>query len=370
MPRTTPVRWTVVARSIYRGPSSFKVQWRERGCMRYQFFPLETPLSTLRTFRDAQTQTRAPRAPVTAITFAADAAEWLATREGRSCYPSDRAHVKPWLAAFETKSRHAITDGAVNKLVTAWTRADVKPREIRHRLQVFKAIYKFHDPRAQTPADFVKPGKIVDEDPVLVDATTIMTVAANLLEQERRGRLRDGKTRGRFLVEATCGQRPVQIMRAQPGDVQLPPLGQSALGLWLVRRAKGGKPVRLVLNPEQVAAWRVFVAADAWGVFDRRSYGRALRTSGFPADVPPYRLRHSTLQAATDAGVDFGQVQAMAGHTSPVTTRRFYAKHSPTGGVAAVLSGRFTATTADPFAPSPQHWTKAERQAERLKARA
>jgi integrase len=369
MPRTTPVRWKAVLQNVYRGPASFKVQWRDGGQMRYQSFPLNTDLAVLRTFRDTQRRNSSPAAAGASGTFAQDAEAWLKTRKGRSCYASDRSHVKPWLVLFATRSRYAIEDGAIAAVVATWQRDGVKPREIRHRLQVLRSIFHLANPRGPTPADYVTPGKIEQEDPELVSATTITAVAANLLEQERGGRLRDGKTRARFLVEATCGQRPVQIMRAQPGDVQLPPVpGTADAGLWLVRRAKGGKPGRLVLNPDMVAAWRMFIAADAWGKYDRRSYGRALRTSGFPAHVPPYRLRHSTLQEATDAGVDFGQVQAVAGHTSPETTRRFYARHSPTSGVAAALTGRFTAPAVDLFAASPKHWTKAERKAARRPA--
>ena len=374
MPRTTAVRWMHVSRNIYRGPASYKVQWRDHGRYCYEFFPLSTDLGVLRRFRDDQEGRSTPSRDRDAGppgTWAEDVAAWLTTRDGRSCYASDRSHVKPWVAAFGDRSRHAITDGDVATTVALWERDGVKPREIRHRLQVLRSVCKLADPRAPTPADYVKVGKIEREDPKLVSAGLIATVAAQLLEQEAKGRLRDGKTRARFLVEATCGQRPVQIMRAQPGDVQLPAIADpQAFGWWQVRRAKGGKPVRLALNPEMVQAWRLFIAADAWGVFDRRSYGKALRTSGFPTDIPPYNLRHSTLQEATNAGGDFGQVSAVAGHMSPETTRRFYVRHSPTAGVTALLSGRFTGASADPFAPSPTHWTKAERKAEQKAARA
>jgi site-specific recombinase XerC len=368
MPRTTPIRWTKVARNIFRGPASVRVRWKSHGRACFQSFPLETDLGVLRAFRDDQERSATPgvTTAVAAGSFAQDVEEWLRTREGRSCYASDRSHVKPWVAAFGTRSRYAITDGDAAKTVALWERDGVKPREVRHRLQVLRSVFKLADPRAPTPADYVKVGKVEREDPKLVSAGLIATVAAQLLEQEQKGRLRDGKTRARFLVEATCGQRPVQIMRAQPGDVQLPAIADpQVFGWWQVRRAKGGKPVRLALNPEMVQAWRLFIAADAWGVYDRRSYGKALRTSGFPADIPPYNLRHSTLQEATNAGGDFGQVSAVAGHMSPETTRRFYVRHSPTAGVTALLSGRFTGASADPFAASPTHWTKADRKAAR-----
>jgi integrase len=120
------------------------------------------------------------------------------------------------------------------------------------------------------------------------------------------------------VVLATTGQRPAQLMRAQPGDVQLED------GLWIVRSAKGAPAHTITLNGEMVSAWRAFLAADAWGPYDSSLHARRVHAAGWPKAVRPYNLRHSVMIDALSRGVDLGDVQGLAGHTSPATTRRFY----------------------------------------------
>ena len=63
---------------------------------------------------------------------------------------------------------------------------------------------------------------------------TLRAVAAAFVEREQKGLLRSRKTRARFLVLATTGRRPCEVMRAKPEDVNI------EVRVWVPRDAKGG----------------------------------------------------------------------------------------------------------------------------------
>jgi integrase len=160
---------------------------------------------------------------------------------------------------------------------------------------------------------------------------TIRLVAASL-RRGLKGRKRHGprrtlaftqfpapdKTYARFLVRATTGQRPAQIMRAEPGDVDL------KRKLWFVRPVKGGTMIPLPLNREMVDAWKAFIKAKAWGSFDVVSFAKLLRRHGWPKGVRPYNLRHTFAIDHLLQGTSLGDVQGLLGHKDISTTRQVY----------------------------------------------
>jgi integrase len=155
---------------------------------------------------------------------------------------------------------------------------------------------------------------------------TIVAVERTLRARELAGVLRDATARARFMVIASCGVRPSEVMRAQPDDVDL------ERRVWRVRDGKGGyRPGGLYLIDDMLAAWRVFVAAAAWGPFREGSWVRTLRAAGWPATLRPYHLRHSVGIELSEAGTDLADIAAFLGHTRVQTTRSHY---------VPVLSGR------------------------------
>jgi integrase len=81
---------------------------------------------------------------------------------------------------------------------------------------------------------------------VAVPHATIAAVAAQLEEHERRGWLRSAKTRARFMVLASTGKRPSELMRAQPHDVDF------VRRVWTVRDGKGGWSPGIYLNDDML----------------------------------------------------------------------------------------------------------------------
>ena len=94
--------------------------------------------------------------------------------------------------------------------------------------------------------------------------------------------------------------------------------------VWIVRDGKGGKSPGIYLNKDMLAAWRVFIAAKAWGRFSVNSLARRLYNAGWPRSVRPYNLRHTVGLELSERGVDLADIQAMMGHKRISTTRQHY----------------------------------------------
>jgi integrase len=135
----------------------------------------------------------------------------------------------------------------------------------------------------------------------------------------------------------STGKRPIEIMRAQPEDVNL------EARVWIPRDAKGGHTIGVYLNDDQLAAWKLFAEADAWGPFNLGNFGRVLRTAGWPKGLRPYQARHSTWIAAAERGVDLADISAGAGHKDMRLTRRVYSPvlNSRLQAMSERLDGRF-----------------------------
>jgi integrase len=284
-------------------------------------------------------------------TLDVDAADYLEQIKGRAGSAADRSHLRAWLAVVvpgESKplgelDRSQITAGHVNKTIALWSTAAsphairrvrvagyaratqsikdhvraapatsgfvVAARTIRHRCRVLADLYHTLDgAQAPTPVDEAKVPAIPKTPPVVLPAKTMQTVLTKLAQL-------DVPTFARFAVVTTTGQRPCQVARAKPEDVNLKER------TWLVRDAKGEQAHPITLNDTQAAAWKTFIAAKAWGAFDTGKYGKLIHAAGWPKGIKPYAARHSIAREAIRRGISLGDVQALLGHADPSTTR-------------------------------------------------
>jgi site-specific recombinase XerD len=106
-----------------------------------------------------------------------------------------------------------------------------------------------------------------------------------------------------------------------------------------VPTAKGGRQFRIIpLNDDGVAAWREFIAAKAWGEYDKEGLRSALTRAAKKEmkaaalekrEIPNvtklrvYDLRHSVATELLKNGADLADVQEFLGHTTPRMTRRY-----------------------------------------------
>lgn len=290
-------------------------------------FPLAVDLPFLRAQRAqleadlrAELQQREPAAA--RGTWRGDVRTYLArvrSRLDRETYGSRASELRAWTAIFGDRPRLQVRAAEVERAIGAWREVGLSPKTILNRVGTLKHVFRVLDGRrARTPADDVIVPKSKRVRPRPVDPGVIRTVIARLIRQERRGQLRDAKTRARFLVRVTTGQRPTQIMATRPGDVDL------ERRVWHVPPAKGGEAIPLYLNEDMLVAWRVFVAAKAWGSFCTSSQARVLHRAGWPADIRIYNARHSVGIAFSEGGEDLADIQAWMGHRRIQTTRDFY----------------------------------------------
>jgi len=266
-------------------------------------------------------------------TFAEELAHYESRLEARVGFKSDRSHLRAWLPLIGSKPRRRVRSSHVTKAIRTWQRDGLSARSIRHRLRVLREMYRALDGRhAPTPVLGVKAPQLPAPHPVAVDWQNVREVAESL----KRGKAVEkqhgpnkttavaryaspAQTYARLLVLATTGQRPAQVMRAEPADVDLKRL------IWMVRPAKGGRAISLPLDAAMVRAWRAFIAADAWGPYDSRSFAKTLRRHGWPDGVRPYQLRHTLAIDLILGGADLVDVQAALGHRQIATTQTYYA---------------------------------------------
>lgn len=318
-----------VERGIFRDDGGYRVVASFRGRQREARFPLTTRLSDLRDERDKlRAALRRGRLIFTPgrRTLDGDIRRYLPQIKHLASYKSRRSELGAWRDALGNSfDRARLEVSRVREIVADWLAAGVAPKTVKNRLLALSALYKALDgPDAQPPIHGIQID-VPRRRPRTVAPEVVVAVARNLAAQEQpktkrhaRGILRDAKTRARFMVLASMGIRPSQLKRITPADVDL------ARRIVLVPGAKGGEAVGHWLNADMLAAWRLFVAADAWGAFDTRSFARVLRTAGWPKGVRPYNVRHSLGQDLVERGEDYEDVADWLGHRSVSTTKRFY----------------------------------------------
>lgn len=308
-----------LAKGIFADRYGISVIYFEHGTAVETRFPSGTSVDRLIAWRETQLKHLRESVPHTRNQMARDAVKYLKRLKGRPGYSSERSHLTAWLRAFGPTVRRSITTQRCELILAEWRQQGYASKTLRHRHRVLQSFYRFFDGRtAITPVDDIRKPPKGQPRPVSVSDATIEAVALELRKHEILGTLRDAKTRARFLVLATHSQRPAELQRAKLADVDF------ERRLWFVRGVKGGFNTIVPLNEDQIAAWQMFMAADAWGIYDSRSFSRTLKRAGWPKHIRPYNLRHSTGFALDARGVDLGDIQRLMGHTSPETTRSFY----------------------------------------------
>jgi site-specific recombinase XerD len=334
-----------VATGIYRDRYGYAARVWCGGLVVERRFPKDATLREMKAWQDHTRAIARQRQPARERgTLAADVERYLNQMRHLASWIERRAHLRAWLPRLGRLRRFRITREHVQAHISRWAEAGVAPKTIWHRVQALRHLYRTLDGRrVVTPCDDVSLPALPRHVPVVVSPEVVRRVEAELRARERRGLLRDAKTRARFMVLATTGRRPSELMRAQPEDVDL------ERRVWAVRDGKGGWSAGIYLNDDMLTAWRLFLAAQAWGSFNTGSFARCLRAAGWPSGVRPYHLRHSIGLALSEHGADLADVAAFLGHTRTSTTRRHYVPvlGSRLEALSRALDGRFGWGTED-----------------------
>jgi len=337
-----------LAKGIYRDKSgtaaTVKVGSGATAAQREQRYPHDTPLKLMQAWqRETAQALRDTSGRVKRGTLVADGARYLRLVKHLNNWTGVRAEVRAWIALYGPLHRSRLTADHVLAARVTWRDAGRAPKTINNRVDRLRTLYRTLDatparPTPPTPCDTIDPLPLPDVPAVAPDDALVGRVAARLEAAERAGVFRSSKTRARFLVLATTGKRPSEVARAQPEDVNL------VSRVWKVRNGKGGWGPGIYLNDDMLAAWRLFVDAQAFGEFSRNSYARRLRQYGWPAGLRPYNLRHGVGQAMSGTGVDLSDIQAHYGHKRISTTRKHYVPvlNTRLEGASRAIDGRFT----------------------------
>lgn len=328
MPRHRSAR-TRVDRGIYRDADGYEVVANVGTRTKAKRFALEAELADLRAWQDQARQALRQTAPAPGrrgATLASDITRYIDQVKTLASWKELRAELRAWTALYGHLPRRRITPELVRKARVAWRAIGVAPKTVNNRVSALRRMWRTLDvvpgsPPPVTPCDGLRalPVPRVRKTPITPDV--ILAVYRALLAQERRGRLRSAKTRARFMVLATTGVRPSELMRARPEDLSL----ETTPPYWITRDGKGGRRASaLPLNREMVEAWKVFVGASAWGPYETSAFARTLRAAGWPSGVRPYRLRSTVGIELSTRGIDLADVAGWLGHTDLGTTRADY----------------------------------------------
>jgi len=330
-----------LAKNIYVDEAGFcSVVVQVRGQQEELRFDPGTPIETLEKQRDQlrlDLRDQAPKA--TRGTLEHDVLRYLKQIDGRAGSAAERSHLRAWVDKFGPRARARITAADVRTALAEWrtagtwvggrgrrrrepTQAPATEKTLKERYRVLKRLYKMLDgPKAKTPCDDVERPKPGAPTPVGVHAALVQKVADGFRKRAARTAMKSEERQdyARYLMVTTTAQRPAQVQRAIAEDFHL------REQFWIVRGAKGGPTHAIHLNKDMRAAVKLFLQVDAIGDYDTQRLLELARGFGWPARVPLYNARHSLAIDAIAAGADLGDVQALLGHASIETTRRFYA---------------------------------------------
>lgn len=313
---------TTLSTGIYRDAHGHEIIVRRHGRRVEQRYPPDKPLGWLKNERErliAALDRKGPRGH--GGTFAGDVATYLATlSEGRS--KQDRADwLKPWVEAFGTEPREAITPQRVREVMASWHHG---PSTLNHRRHALRAVFHLLDPDAPTPVDRIPRVREHREVRVIPKAVVLAVLR----------QLPPNATTARLKLLARTGWPHAQIARLQPHDVNWDERKVRIRG----RRKGGGVTDRIIpITYAALRALRLFDRHQAWGAFDRhntrKAFVEAVRKAKAhwvgiwpaPDNFHPYDLRHAFISHALErSGGNLLAVSWLALH-SDVSMTAFYA---------------------------------------------
>ena len=310
-----------VRKGVSKDKYGLSARKKVHGITREKRFPFGTPDAEIDNWLEdtrRQLETDTPKTP--RGTLGRDALTYFKAVRDLSSFVARRAEIRAWVKAIGAGVRRsAITGADVRRIRGHWLEADVAPKTINNRVFALQHLYRTLDgKRFSTPCDDVMPLPVHKRPAVRIPDALVRSIEKAMRRGEERGRLRDAKTRARFMVFASTGHRPSEIARAKPADVDL------ERRVWTPRDGKGGFCPGVYLNDDMLEAWKLFIAADAWGAFDVSSFAERIHEYGLPDHIDPYQLRHTVGIALSESGVDMRDIADHLGHKRMDTTRRHY----------------------------------------------
>jgi integrase len=281
-------------------------------------------------------------------TLSADLPRYMTVMKRRLvCADRREDEINAWLPRFAERRRDSIEGEEIRQQIVTWEAEGLAASTINHRLSALSQLFEVLDgKKAYNPVREVSRLKEPNAKPDGKSPETIQKVFAALesrVQRQNRGR----KTMARLKVIALTGMRHSQVMRLEPDHVFV---DHDPAYVIVVDPGKDGEPHAKPLTADGLEAFKLFIAAEAWGEFSQSSVYKSWKLACKEADVPffnPYKLRHSYATALRAQGMDLADVQELMGHKSAKTTQR-YAMVAPKklAAAATLLHEAWHPTTA------------------------
>jgi len=318
---------------IKRRRGGWRVEVRIHRKLHTKQFPLETPISEMRAWREDQVDTYAAASP-SAGSFGADIATYLARVAAMPTLHQRAAHLELWARALgRDRPRRTITTTEIDGVLQGWLE-DHAPGTVRKRRTALQSFFAKMNGKKSTVPNPVKGSDNPIAPKAEARALDYFRIADAIAAMPTYRDTKKGHPRQlslapiRARVIAYTGIPPGILQQIRPGDLQL-----TAGTVRVVPRHKGaGVEARtLPLTAEGLAAFKAFHAANAYGPFSTEALNRAFKkgckAAGLdPATVHLYDLRHSFLTLLYRVTRDLATVGRLGLHAegSKVTAR--YAK--------------------------------------------
>jgi hypothetical protein len=230
-----------------------------------------------------------------------------------------RAHLRAWLTVFRRRSRWSIDREDVQAAVDEWPRIGYSPREIRHRVKILAQLFRHFDAGETATDSWCALAARREAAPRQVSIDTIRQVALQLLKRSTEASA-DCAMRKR-VRGSSCSPRPAcgrSRWRARTGRLR-------PRAPYVARPAGEGRPGHRPVPERRDARGRaLFIAADAFGEYDRTSFSKTLRRNGWPSGSGR-TMRDTPLARRSDAPASTSATfRSSTGHASPATTSGFY----------------------------------------------
>lgn len=149
-----------------------------------------------------------------------------------------------------------------------------------------------------------------------------------------------GHWRAGLDVLAGTGWHTTELKRfAEGGDIEALPTGATeGAGVLVCPKAKAGNEIRTAVSTEVLQAARELLKRASFDLFKfADAVKSACSAAGLKKGFTPGRFRHAVATWAINAGHDPAVVSAFLNHSSPKTTRTFYATHAVPKKVTTLL---------------------------------
>lgn len=325
-PRTPRRR---IAEGIYVDKYSLtgtvKIGSKNNALSREKAFPPDTPIEKIQRWREeTRVELHKERPRIVRGSLGADATLYLDRAKKRpASWKSKRSELRAWCELYGTRPRHLITPADIDAAIAIWRADGVALKTIQNRCRTLHHLYVTlaDDKKAKTPLDNVDVPRPPKRKPAFVTVSTIKRV-------ERKLRAGDPFVHAFYMVIASTGLRNSQVNRV----LQTLTSADVRRRVVLVEGGKGGEPIPLVLNPDQVAALTALLRArvpatpptSGYVPMDATKYARAVRAAGWPKGVRPYNARHAVGIELAERGVEDADIQAQLGHSDLSMVRRHY----------------------------------------------